>query len=171
MAEKDQQLNNQDNPMYSRTWAGIVTGTWIPISNPLSILQNVDENSHTNNSNSNPDNAAKGTRMRNVDTRMSPVSTPAPSIIITAENQAQNCVVSDNLTSNLGQSSSPNSEDFMFEDEHYKDESAMDQDEYQSNINDLPNNHGLGEKSKFSMPRLDGKMVNDLTIECVTIVE
>ena len=110
--------------------------------------------------------------MRNVDTRMSTVSTPAPSIIIT-EGQAQNHVVNDNLTSNLGQSSSheicPNSEDFMIEGEHYKDESAMDQDDYQSNINDLPNNHGLGEKSKFTMPRLDDKMVNELTIECVTI--
>ena len=125
----DQKINNQDNPLYSRTWSGIVTGNGIPISNPFSILQNVDENSQTNKSNSTPNAAANGTRLWNVDTRMSPVSTPASSIIITAQND----VVDDNLTSNPGQWSSheicPNSitnkKDFMFDEE----EPQMDQDD------------------------------------------
>ena len=45
----------------------------------------------------------------------------------------------------------------------------MDQDEYVTNINDLPKNHGMGENSKFVLPKSDGRMVEELIIDCVSI--
>ena len=111
--------NNGNNPLYSRAWSGIVTGSQVPISNPFSILQNLDESNNLNNQSvlNQGNNGKKPIRTKNVDTRMSPIHTPTPTpapSIISANQVAPNSTTESVI------------EDF-----------EMDQGENDDNINDL----------------------------------
>ena len=45
----------------------------------------------------------------------------------------------------------------------------MEHDENVTHTNDVPNNHGMGENYKFALPQSAGKMVDELTVDCVSI--
>ena len=68
-------MENVNNPLYSRTWSGVVTGSQVPTSNPFSILQSLDESNNLNSQSvlNQANNGKKSIRTKNVDTKMSPI--------------------------------------------------------------------------------------------------
>ena len=94
------------------------------------------------------------------------ISTPTPSIILTRNKQS---LPTENLNLDGTESEDESEDETDSTTGTGKDESIMDFEEYQLNINDLPNDHGMAEKSKFAFPKSDSKMVNELIIDCTTI--